>query len=62
MKAGRGGGCSGGGDRVQLQDLTERLKVSPGDAPRVAAVQLVEHVSEVAAQVSRQLTASTALL
>lgn len=34
----------------------------PGDAPSVAAVQLVEHISEVAAEVSRQLTASADLL
>lgn len=61
-KARRGGGGSGGGHRVQLQDLTQRLKVCPGDAPCVAAVQLVEHVSEVTAQVSRQMTASTGLL
>ena len=62
MEARRGRGCLGGGARVQLQDLTQRLKVGPGDGPGVGAVQLVEHVSEVAAQVSRQLTASTALL
>ena len=34
----------------------------PGDAPSVATVQLVEHISEVAAEVSRQLTASADLL